>query len=155
MADWTYIGFPSVEAFVDYMNGSLIGTVNITGGADLDGLVFIVDGGSGNQTVTFSPAKNRNWTLGEIIDKINSTHASLAGTATVVRVNPPGTPPDMRLRMHKDGTMIVRFSGGTANATLGYSTTADQTQTIIADTDLYRVYVDPDGQNRVVAVFYA
>lgn len=154
MAKWSMQQFVSFDRFLDHMNGALIGGVNISIGAALDGLTLIINAGAGNKTVTFAPVKNRNWTISEILAQIAAADPSLVGVASTIQLSTPGSSIDMRLRLFMDGALIVR-STGTSNLLFGFSAAADTTQAIVANTDLNHVFHDWDGQNRIIAIFYA
>lgn len=159
MALWRTTTFESIEAMIDYMNGALIGTVNLRDGADVDGKTLIIDAGSGNVTCTFSPAKSRNWTLNEIVAKIEAT-AGLEGLASikVLRVGHSLYEKDRRLLLVGDPAITIR-GNGTANAELGYvegATPADDTiQVITPQAAVERAYRNVDGQDTWTVLLYS
>lgn len=139
MALWTRKQFATLEQALEYLNGALIGTVNLhTNGADVDGKTFIVNDGTADRTVTFSPAKSRNWTLDEIVAQINA-HANLSNAHAVIRTSRSGGLIDRRLAIFNDPAYKIR-GNGTANSVLGFPSPAtpanDSTQVIIANTDV-------------------
>lgn len=159
MAHWTFREFASFEVFTEYMNGSVVGWRaggNIYEGALVDSLTLIIDTTGTPRTVTFTPTKSRAWTKEEIVAQIHNAHADLVGVASWIWVNPAGSPPDARLRLYNSGGNLTLDKDGTANTLLGYQGSAgsDESQAQILDTSLNRVLHDPDGQNRVIAIFY-
>ena len=78
MASWNVNKFGSSKKMIEFLNGTILGRVNLKDGADVDGLTFIFDKGAGDVTVTFAPAKSRPWTLAEIVAIINVAEADLA-----------------------------------------------------------------------------
>ena len=143
MASWTITKFGSAKKMVEFLNGTILGTRNLSSGASVDGLTFIFDKGAGNVTVTFSPAKSRAWTLSEIVDKINVTEAGLAHINNVGGL-------DRRLSIEKDLASLTVKSTGTANSLLGFSTTADQVSDRIVDTEVYSAAPEPGEQSWIV-----
>lgn len=141
MANWTRRRFSQEQDMLDWLNGAMIGSVNLhTEGADVDGLTLIIHDGGGNQTVTFAPAKGRNWTAQEIVDEINAVGA-LTGVATLKTFKQASSlaVPVQRLRIMGDPAHIIR-GDGTSNAALGFAGPAtpanDTTQVIIPDTEV-------------------
>lgn len=159
MALWRTATFESMEAMIDYMNGALVGTVNLRDGADVDLKTLIIDPGTGNKTCTFSPAKSRNWTLEEIVAKIEAT-SGLEGIASVriLSVGHNVTVIDRRLLLVGDPGITIR-GNGTANAELGYvegSTPADDTtQVITPQAAVERAYRNVDGQDTWTVLLYS
>jgi hypothetical protein len=153
MAFWTRIIVPNLEDLLDELNNVLIGTANISGGADVDGLTFIVDPGT-PRTATFTPAKNRLWTPEEVVDHINAAHGDLAGSASAKVMKTGGVAVgDRRLVMWLEGGLTVD-KDGTANSVLGFSTTADQVQAVPRANTIVQ-YLDRDESNQNwVAVIY-
>lgn len=152
MAVWSRLSAPTLADFIDLLNGAQIGSVNIAGGALVDGLTLIIDTTGANRTVTFSPAKNRAWTAEEIVAQIEAAHADLVD-ASHVKVSSPGTVPAKWLSIWKDGGAIVR-STGTANTVLGFSDSADQTQAVKTDTVVKDFDRDTSNQGTWVAITY-
>ena len=147
MASWTITKFGSAKKMIEFLNGTILGTRNLSSGAAVDGLTFIFDKGAGNVTVTFSPAKSRAWTLAEIVAKINTTEAGLAHINNV-----GGT--DRRLSIEKDLASLTVKDSGTANSVLGFSTSGDQVSDRIVDTEVYSAAPEP-GQQSWILVRYA
>jgi len=152
MAIWSNITAPNLADFIEALNGAQVGTVNLSNGADVDGLEFIVDTTSTPRTVTFSPAKSRPWTAAEIVAQINAAHADLADVAHV-KVSSPGTVPQQWLSIWKDGGATVKKTG-TANTLLGFSTAADQVQAVVVDTTIEKIDRDTSNQGTWVALLY-
>lgn len=162
MASWTSRQFPTLDAALNFLNGVIVGTVNLhNDGADVDGLTLVIHDGSADRTVTFAPAKGADWTLDEIISQINATHANLVGGAlpTVRQHHRAGRQglPDRRLSI--DGTQsavatpFTIRAAGTANARLGFSSVGDTTQAVTPDTQvkvLESLCGDPNTQWTVV-----
>ena len=138
--------------FIEALNGAQVGTVNLTSGADVDGLTFIVDTTGTPRTVTFTPAKSRPWTAAEIVAAINAAHADLADVAHV-KVASPGSLRHQWLSIWKDGGATVK-STGTANALLGFSSAADQVQTVVVNTVIQKIDRDTSNQGTWVALLY-
>lgn len=138
MALWERHVFGDQEQMVNFLNGALIGSKNLAQGAEVDGLTFIVDIGGGDVTTTFSPAKNRAWTIEEIVAAIN---ASVAGLANLYSANNPGHQMhgvDRRILLVRDGALTVK-STGTANTLLGYSTAGDTVAVPVASAELQSI----------------
>lgn len=156
MALWSARLFSSRYAMIDFLNGALMGSVNIHSGALVDGLTFIVDTGSGNITVTFEPAKSRAWTAEEICTEINGADASLTGVASPHSIQEPRPQleQERRLQLVRDGSLTVR-STGTANEVLGFSDTADTVSVPVADTDIHNITRIPMEQDSWAVVWYA
>jgi hypothetical protein len=135
MASWIKQKFGSSQELEEYLNGALIGTINLQEGADVDNQTFVfeVDGG-GDTTVTFTPVKNRPWTIEEIVAKINAAEADLAHIRT--NVNPGARVAVRRLKLQKDLTSLVVKTTGTANPELGFSATANTTAVYVAPADI-------------------
>jgi len=144
MASWNVARFGSSKKMTDFLNGRVIGNVNLLNGADVDGLTFIFDKGGGDVTVTFT-AKGRVWTINEIVDQINVTEAGLAHIDNV-----GSTPPDRRLAIEKDLASLTVKSSGTANSLLGFSTTTDQVSDRVVDTEVFSAGPEPGEQSWVV-----
>lgn len=149
MAYWKIITFAKIPDLVDYLNGALVGTVNLDEGADVDGLTIIIDVGAGNKTCTFAPAKGRDWTLQEIVDKINGT-AGLVGTASISVLNVGHTShtKDRRLQIDFEPAATIS-STGTANGALGYSAVADTPQ-LVTPSSMVRQFIERDGTYTVL-----
>ena len=144
MAVWIHKKFASAEQLTDWLNGVLVGSVNLhAAGADVDGKTLIVDLGAGAATVTFAPPKGTNWTLEEIIDQINAHVSIPAGTASaeVSLKNQVGARPNRRLRLSSQDGCIVR-STGTANADLGFSIVSDTEQLITPAAAVKHIHFD-------------
>jgi len=144
MAYWKIFTFNRIPDLVDYLNGVLVGTVNLDEGATVDGLTIIIDIGSGPVTCTFSPAKSRDWTLQEIVDKINGT-AGLAGTASISIKNVGHTShtKDRRLQIDYEPAATIS-SSGTANTVLGFSAVSDSLQ-LVTSSGMVRNFIEKDG----------
>lgn len=141
MSSWNSRSFIGFEHVLDYLNGSVFGSANLADGADVDGLTLIINNGTSDVTVTFAPAKGRNWTAAEIADQINNT-AGLAGVASIAnKTRAMGQSLDLRLRIMGDPNHTVK-STGTANSVLGFSTTSDTAQSIIPDSEV-KYILDP------------
>ncbi len=138
MAMWNAKMFRSKIDLMNHLNGVLVGSNNLFSGALVDGLTFIVDIGGGDVVTTFAPAKNRPWTLAEIVAAID---AGISGVPYAWNndIGPvSGTPPDRRLALTRDGAITVK-STGTANALLGFSTTANTVSAPIPDTSVFSI----------------
>ncbi len=141
MASWTEKKFATVLQALGWLNGVMVGSLNLhANGADVDSKTFIVYDGTADRTVTFTPPKSRNWTLDEIIAKINAV-AQLAGSvsAKASLANRAGAVPDRRVQIA--GTVAFTIRGnGTANAELGFvegaSPATDVVQEIIPNTEI-------------------
>lgn len=159
MALWRTATFESLEAMIDYMNGALVGTVNLDAGADVDLKTLIIDAGAGNKTCTFSAAKGRNWTLDEIVAKIEAT-SGLEGIASIKVLNVGHTSHtrDRRLLLAGDPAITIR-GNGTANAELGYAEgatpTNDTIQVITPQAAVERAYRNEDGQDTWTVILYS
>lgn len=135
MALWNRHTFGSEEQMVHFLNGALAGIENLVQGAAVDGLTFIVDVGAGDVTTTFNPAKSRPWTAAEIVAAINTT---TSGLARVYSDNSPAHQMhgvDQRVLLVRDGSLTVK-STGTANALLGFSTTANTVSDPVTTSEL-------------------
>lgn len=142
MASWTHRKFATLEQALDYLNGVILGSLNLhANGADVDGKALIIHDGGANRTVAFAPPKGVNWTIDEIVVAINAGHANLAGSATAqVRLaHRAGAQPDRRLQIAGTVDFTVR-GDGTANAALGFAGPAtpanDTIQSIIPNTEV-------------------
>lgn len=160
MALWRTATFESLEAMIDYMNGALVGSVNLDSvGADVDSKTLIIDPGAGNVICTFAPAKGRNWTLSEIVAKIEAT-VGLEDVASIRirRIGQSLLAKDRRLLLKGDPAIVIRGSG-TANAELGYAEGAtpadDTTQVITPQASVERAYRNVDGQDSWTVLFYS
>jgi len=159
MAIWRTATFESMEAMIDHMNGALIGSVNLDEGADVDLLTLIIDPGTGNKTCTFSAAKGRDWTLDEIVAKIEAT-SGLEGIASIKirKVGHTSHPRDRRLLLIGDPAIKI-IGNGTANAVLGYdgpATPANDTDQIITpQAAVERAYRNVDGQDTWTVLLYS
>jgi len=144
MAYWKMLTFNRLPDLVDYLNGALVGSVNLDDGADVDGETIIIDIGSGNVTCTFAPAKGTNWTLKEIVDEINGT-AGLVGVASINIKNIGHTSheKDRRLQIDFEPAAVIS-STGTANAKLGFSIAADTPQ-LVTPSSMVRNFIEKDG----------
>lgn len=154
MATWERFAFGSVEQLVNFLNGALIGDQNLAAGAAVDGLSFIVDIGAGDVTINFTAAKGRPWTAQEIVDKINASVAGLARVYSRNSANPYTAGADQRVLLERDGTLVVKATG-TANALLGFSTTAITTAAPVVDTEVYTIEYQHSGATDLwVALLY-
>jgi hypothetical protein len=143
MASWTTARFGSAKKMIEYLNGTVLGKINLKNGADVDGLTFIFDKGAGSVAVTFAPPKSRPWVLTEIVAQINATEVDLAHINNVGGL-------DRRLAIEKDLASLTIKSTGTANALLGFSTVADQISNRVADTEVYSAAPEPGEQSWIV-----
>lgn len=143
MASWKVNRFGSAKKMVEWLNGTILGKVDLHDGAAVDGLTFVFDKGGGDVTVTFVPAKSRKWTLQEIVDHINTTEAGLAHINNVGGL-------DRRLSIEKDLASLTIKTSGTVNAALGFSTTSDTVQDRVIDTEVYSAGPEPGEQSWVV-----
>lgn len=144
MASWRVNKFGSAKKMINFLNGRVLGRVNLSKGAEVDGLTFIFDKGAGNVTVTFTAAKGRPWTLQEIVDKINVTEAGLAHIDNVGGL-------DRRLAIEKDLASLTVKDTGTANALIGFNAgTGDQVSDRVVDTEVYSAGPEPGEQSWVV-----
>lgn len=142
MASWTTNRFGSAKKMVDFLNGRILGRVDLSKGADVDGLTFVFDKGGGDVTVTFTPSKGRAWTLPEVVDRINATEAGLAHIDNVGGL-------DRRIAIEKDLASLTVRATGTANTTLGFST-GDTVSVRVADTEVYSAGPEPGEQSWIV-----
>jgi hypothetical protein len=123
---------------INFLNGALIGTTNLAEGAEVDGLTFIVDIGGGDVVTTFTPAKSRAWTVDEIVAKINASVAGVAQPYSLNLSDHQGRGVDRRFLLVRDGAFTVK-STGTANALLGFSTTAHTVQVPVASSEVQSI----------------
>jgi len=142
MASWKINKFGSAKKMVEWLNGTILGKVNLANGADVDGLTFVFDSGGGDATVTFT-AKGRLWTLDEIVAQINATEAGIAHINNVGGL-------DRRLSIEKDVASLIIKITGTANAALGFNTTANTVQDRVVDTEVYSAGPEPGEQSWIV-----
>jgi len=157
---WSSRRFQTERELVDFLNGAVLGTVNLhPSGANVDGLTLIVNAGGVDRTVTFAPALGRNWTADEILAQILAT-AGMAGVASLHvperydTSHPPGRGTKHRyLRLFSDPAIIVRNTG-TGNAALGFNVApaADQTQALIALANVVRIESSHDPTERWVVI---
>lgn len=159
MALWRPATFESMEAMIDYMNGALMGTVNLDPeGADVDGKTLKIDPGTGTVTVSFG-TKGRNWTLEEIVAEIEG-ESGLGGIASIkiLKVGHSSFTRDRRLLLVGDPA-ITLIANGTANAELGFvegTSPADDTdQVITPQAAVERMYRNVDGQDTWTVVLYS
>jgi hypothetical protein len=140
MALWDIKALRTKTATKNYLDDALVGITNLHNGAAVDNLTVIIDAGSGPQTVTFSPVKNRAWTIEEIVTQINAGHASLADIAhiEVLPTYEVHAPVVRRLRILKDSSITVD-KDGTANTLLGLPTAADWVRDQILDTEVFKM----------------
>ncbi len=165
MASWTRRQFPTLDDALDYLNGVIVGAVNLhNDGADVDGLTLVIHDGTANRTVTFAPAKGVNWTLDEIVAQIEATNANLVGGAipkarVAHRAGVRGLP-DRRLSIDGNksvaGAAFTVRASGTANARLGFPTGGDTAQVVVPDTQV-KVFESSsrDPNTRWTVVLYA
>jgi hypothetical protein len=135
VALWERHIFTNEQELTNFLNGALIGIENLAQGAEVDGLTFIVDVGSGEKTTTFTPAKSRPWTAAEIVAKINATVSGLAQAYSRNYPNHQMRGVDQRILLVNDGSLTVK-STGTANALLGFSTTGNTVQVPVATAEV-------------------
>jgi len=155
MAGWDIRPFDSLNRVRDYLNGVIIGTVDLSDGANVDTKTLVIDvDGGGNRTVTFAPAKSRDWTLAEIVAQIEAAHADLVGVPVVyIDAAPGGAVGPKFLVLVKDGSVITIQNTGTANTVLGFPAP----QTIgdpVAIAELHSLVRDPDNMGRWVTAVY-
>lgn len=144
MALWKFYTFRSHEEMENWLNGVLIGSVDLSSGANVNGKTFIVDIGGGNVTVTFSGTDPM--TAQEIVDQINASIAGLASLYSRQAIAPaPAFPWDKELKLSRDGSIVVA-STGTANADLGFSTTGATTKVLIDPADVKRIVQASEGE---------
>lgn len=164
MATWNTQVFYSYRDMQDYLNGGLLSPGVIpSAGAEVDGLALIINPGSGDQTVTFAPAKNRPWTIQEIVDKIAAAHVSLASVPSaffVGRDNPAaGDPGRARLRLVGTGSGIIIRGNGTANSVFGWvqgASPADDTVGVaIPNTSVHSIHHHVGEQDTWYVLTYA
>jgi len=151
MASWSTYKFGSSRELTEFLNGALVGALNLQDGAAVDGLTFVFEkNGGGDTTVTFAPAKGRKWTIEEIRDQINASETGLAHIRTAIR---PGAPkPERKLKLEKDLTSLEVKATGTANGVLGFSAaTADY----VADTEVKGTIAVPGEQDTWLLMRYA
>lgn len=162
MAQWNALVFSSRRELDDYLNGALIGNVDLFDGADVDGKTFIIDVGGGNLTTTFTPTKSMNWTYKEIIAQIEATDASLVGVVTALLVGGDrptvvGGRSRILLRLIDD-TLTVR-GNGTANAELGFTEGAtpgdDTVLAQVATADVHSIHFHVAEQDTWTVLTYA
>ena len=159
MANWTKKEFSTLEQAIDYLNGAMIGTVNLhTNGADVDNKTFIIHDGTGDRTTTFTPIKSRNWALNEIVAHINATALLDDVASAVIKTARAGGATIRYLRIFGDPAHTIR-GNGTANAELGFvegATPGDDTvQVIIPNTSVaYFRSDDRDPNRRWTVVHY-
>jgi len=160
MALWTRREFATLDQAMDYLNGALLGNVNLHSiGADVDGLTLIIHDGTANRTTTFNPPKSRNWTVDEIVTHINATAVLGDVASAVVKTSRAGGPPIRYLRIFGDPDHTVR-GDGTANAVLGFAGPAtpanDTVQVKIVDTTVaYFKGTGLDPNRRWTVVHYS
>jgi hypothetical protein len=123
---WVIRNFYTDRELAAYLNGEVVGTVNIHDGADVDLLTLIINNGGGDVTVNFAPAKGRPWTAAEIVGAINAA-PGLADTASLKvperydTSHPPGQGTKHQyLCLFNDPAITVRNTG-TANTLLGFN----------------------------------
>ena len=160
MALWTRREFATLDQAMDYLNGALFGNVNLASvGANVDGLTFIINDGVGDRTTTFNPPKGVNWTLAEIVAKINATAILGDVASAVTKTSRAGGPPIQYLRIYGDPDHTVR-GNGTANAALGFDSPVtpanDTVQAKIIDTAVaYFASENRDPNRRWTVVHYS
>ena len=154
MALWRTLTFKSLIDATIYLNGAIVGTVNIHGGALVDGLTFIANNGGADRTVTF-PARGRAHTPAEIVASIAAGHADINASPYLYAQNdiaPKAV--DRRLMLYQDTPTITVTAAGTANALLGLA--GPLTQTITPDTGIAgRIYRNIDGQDTWTVIAYS
>lgn len=159
MAIWRTVTFESLEAMIDYMNGAIVGTVNLNDGADVDSKTLKIDPGTGTVTCTFNPPKSRDWTLGEIVAKVEAT-SGLEGIASVkvVKVGHSAFTKDRRLLLVGDPAIKI-IGDGSANDELGFDGPAtpanDTDQVITPQAAVERAYRNEDGQDTWTVLLYS
>jgi hypothetical protein len=156
MALWTHKRFATLEQALDYLNGAMIGTVNLNAGALVDGLTFIIHDGIADRTTTFAPAKSRAWTIQEIVAQINATPTLGDVASAVIKTPRAGAGPVQYLRIFGDPNHTIR-GNGTANTVLGFDAPAtpanDTVQVKILDTAVAyfrQINRDPNRQWEVI-----
>jgi hypothetical protein len=125
------------------LNGAIVGVKNLVKGAEVDSLTFVFNKGASDVTINFTTAKNRAWTLAEIVAKINATESGLAQIKNV-------TSTDRRIKIEKDLAVLIVKKTGTANSLLGLSTAADVTADPIALSEISYAGPEPGEQSWVV-----
>lgn len=144
MALWKFYAFRAHEDMENWLNGALIGSVDLSSGANVNGKTFIVDIGGGNVTVTFSGTDPMS--AQEIVDDINASLAGLASIYSSQAIAPaPGFPWDKKLKLSRDGTIVVA-AAGTANAALGFSASSPTTRVGVNPSDVKRIEQSNEGE---------
>lgn len=152
MAIWSYKKLANAKDAVDFLNGAIVGKVNLFNGADVDGLTIVVDIGGGDVTTTFAPAKSRNWTIAEIISQINTAVGSICVSQRMYSaVETCTVASDKRLSFMIDGGMTVKGTG-TGNAVLGFPA-VDVVQAVISDTEVIHIAQSTDHSSWSVFIY--
>lgn len=143
MAVWRTFNFVSKEKMDEFLNGVVVGSVDIRPGAVVDGLTLIANVGAGDVTVTFAPAKGHAWTAAEIVAQIEATFAGYPKLELETRE--AGLGAKAYLKMSNDTSVTIR-STGTANAALGFSAVADTVGRHYVATEVIYTHCHPNGK---------
>lgn len=159
MARWYRYIFPTWPKMEQFLNGAIRGSVDISDGADVDTLTLIIEVHGVDRTVTFAPAKGRDWTWQEILAQIEAAHSDLVGVPTIYQNEElpgygQGVPIDRRLQLYDSPSVTVR-STGTANAVLGFSAVSDTAQEIIPDSVVQHFERIEDSKDSWMVIIYA
>jgi len=139
MAYWVTTNFESMTSMLEYLNGLIIGSVNINEGANVDGKTLTIDIGAGPVTCTFAPALGTVWTPAQIVTQINGT-AGLAGVASikVMDVGHSSRTKDRRLAIGiEPGALVI--STGSANTDFGFSAAVNTAQLITPQSAVHHI----------------
>lgn len=120
----TVRNFDTAQEMADYLNDVVQGSAQPSSIKGLHGLTLLVDGGAGQQTVTFADADGSGLSPTEVVAQIEAEDASLVGKVKF-RNYRHGTPPKYYLTF--DVATNVVDKDGTANTILGLPTAADAT----------------------------
>jgi hypothetical protein len=144
---YTFIQFDNGQELVDYLNGVVVGIAlpsaqRVTG---LHGLTLIINDGTADRTVTFSDPSGVGLLPKQISDQIHAAHVNLANGVTL-RNYGHAAPPRVKVAV-TTATYIVKNTG-TANAILGFSTTAPGSTVganAVAKADIITVFTKDEG----------
>lgn len=159
MAAWQHMTFASQAEMLDTLNGAIISPYSMGDGLPVDGLNLIINvGGAGDRTVTFAPAKGRDWTADEIVAQIVAAHGDLAGVPHVLlRGGTPGVAWVKFLRLVKHaGAVITVKNSGTANALFGFpvAPTPDLVGVVYATADVVNIFPPTDTARGWTVIAY-
>jgi hypothetical protein len=141
--------FDTAKEMVDYLNDVVQGKPLPMTVFGLHGLTLILTPVGTIRTVTFADADGSGLSPKEIVEQIEATNADLVGTVSL-RNYRATTPPSVRLTFDSDGDLVDK--DGTANALLGFSTTADATvgANAVALADIATITTDEGGNKFTV-----